>query len=47
MIDPANVFKSAKLYESTRGLANEKTFIYCGDGSFDNYILAALESIYS
>jgi prepilin-type N-terminal cleavage/methylation domain-containing protein len=47
MDDMANVLKSAKLYDSTRGLANrKKSFIYCVDSTFNNYIVAALEPIY-
>lgn len=47
MDDMAAVLKDAKLYVDTRGLAaRKKSFIYCVDSTFNNYIIAALEPVY-
>lgn len=47
MDDMATVLKDTKLYADTRvGVANRKSFIYCVDSSFSNYIIAALEPVY-
>jgi prepilin-type N-terminal cleavage/methylation domain-containing protein len=47
MDDMANVLKDTKLYVSTRaGAIPKKSFIYCVDSTFSNYIIAALEPVY-
>lgn len=47
MDDMANVLKDTKLYADTRGGAGtKKSFIYCVDSTFSNYIIAALEPVY-
>lgn len=47
MDDMANVLKAAKLYTDTRALAShKKSFIYCVDSSFSNYVIVALQPVY-
>ncbi len=46
MDDMATVLKDAKLYSDTRGSSQrKKSFIYCVDSSYANYIIAAVEPI--
>lgn len=47
MDDMAAVLKDSKLYTDTRGgAANKKSFIYCADSTYTNYIIVALEPLY-